>query len=258
VSPSDLPPLDCHAHIAPDVTAPQIRALNGAIIFAMTRSPAEADAAARRNDTTILWGYGAHPGVPSAVAAATEDNIRRAVEQHVVIGEIGLDRKTALAPQLAALDLILDVCAEQPLLLSLHSTGRTSELLDALTRRPHPGAILHWFNGTRDDIERATALGCYFSVNAAMTDERLTCIPRDRLLPETDFPSSRRSTRARTPGDITYLEQRMSELLNQPVATIRELWYRNLATLINHTGVASRLPPTLHAHLTGFRSSTGE
>lgn len=252
MSPSDLPPLDCHAHIAPDVTDTQIRALNGAIIFAMTRSPAEARAAARRNDATILWGYGAHPGIPSAVAAVTKDNVRRAITQHAVIGEIGLDRKTALAPQLAALDLILDTCAGQPLLLSLHSTGRTTELLDALTRQPHPGAILHWFNGTRDDIERATTLGCYFSVNAAMTDERLTCIPQDRLLPETDFPSSRRATRARTPGDITYLEQRMSTLLNQPTPNIRELWYRNLATLTNHTAVTSRLPPTLRELLKGF------
>ena len=252
MSPSDLPLLDCHAHIAPDATDPQIRALNGAIIFAMTRSPAEAGAAARRNDTTILWGYGAHPGIPSAVAAVTEDNLRHAVKQHIVIGEIGLDRKTALAPQLAALDLILDICADQPLLLSLHSTGRTTELLDALTRQPHPGAILHWFNGTRDDIKRATTLGCYFSVNPAMTDERLTWIPHDRLLPETDFPSSRRTTRARTPGDVTYLEQRMSTLLNQPAPAIRELWYRNLATLTNHIKVTPRLPPTLRDLLNGF------
>lgn len=252
MSPSDLPPLDCHAHIAPDVTKSQIRALNGAIIFAMTRSPAEAGAAARRSDTTILWGYGAHPGVPAAVAAVTEDSIRHATGQHVLIGEIGLDRKTALAPQLAALDLIFDTCAEQPLLLSLHSTGRTSELLDALARRPQTGAILHWFNGTRDEIERAAAMGCFFSVNAAMTDERLTWIPRDRLLPETDFPSSRRTIRARTPGDITFLEERMSALLNQSAPNIRELWYRNLATLTNHAGVTSRLPPALHELLSGF------
>src|SRR5438105_11838523 len=72
MSPSDLPPLDCHAHIAPDVTKSQIGALKGAIIFAMTRSPAEAGAAARRSDATILWAFGAHPGVPAAVAAVTE------------------------------------------------------------------------------------------------------------------------------------------------------------------------------------------
>ena len=35
----------------------------------MTRSPAEARFAARRSDPTILWGYGAHPGVASAVTA---------------------------------------------------------------------------------------------------------------------------------------------------------------------------------------------
>jgi TatD DNase family protein len=245
VSPSDLPPLDCHAHIAPDVTAPQIAALNGAIIFAMTRNPAEAGFAARRSDATILWGYGAHPGVASAVSAVTEESMRRAAAQHVVIGEIGLDRKTALAPQRAALDLILDVCTNQPLLLSLHSTGRTSELLDALTRRPHAGAILHWFNGTREQIDHAAALGCYFSVNAAMSDERLGRIPRDRLLPETDFPSSRRMTCARLPGDITFLEQRMSALLDQPAPAVRTMWYRNLATLTQRTGVAPRLPAAL-------------
>jgi TatD DNase family protein len=85
-----------------------------------------------------------------------------------------------------------------------------------------------------------------------MTDERLAWIPRDRLLPETDFPSSRRTMRARTPGDITFLEERMSTLLNQPTPTIRELWYRNLATLTNHSGVTSRLPAALHELLRGF------
>lgn len=250
MSPSDLPPLDCHAHIAPDVTNAQIAALNGAIIFAMTRSPAEADFAARRSDATIVWGYGAHPGVASAVTAVTEENVRRAVAQHAVIGEIGLDRKTALAPQRVALDLILNACAGQPLLLSLHSTGRTSELLDALTRRPHAGAILHWFNGTREQIDHAAGLGCYFSVNAAMNDEQLSGIPHDRLLPETDFPSSRRTTRAQMPGDITFLEQRMSALLDQPTPAVRAMWYHNLATLTQRTGVTPRLPTALRRLLT--------
>src|SRR6185312_4122027 len=55
-----FPRLDCHAHIAPDVTPAQIAALEGAFIFAMTRSPAEARFAARRHDGTVVWGYGAH------------------------------------------------------------------------------------------------------------------------------------------------------------------------------------------------------
>ncbi|MFD0687993.1 hypothetical protein [Actinomadura fibrosa] len=66
---SDLPPLDCHAHIAPEVTDPQVNALDGAMIFAMTRSPAEAAVAELRSDATIAWGYGAHPGLPAALAS---------------------------------------------------------------------------------------------------------------------------------------------------------------------------------------------
>ncbi|MFD0687992.1 TatD family hydrolase [Actinomadura fibrosa] len=150
---------------------------------------------------------------------------------------------------MAALDTILSECANQPLLLSLHSTGRTGEIVDALTHRPHAGAILHWFNGTRDQIQRAADLGCYFSVNAAMTDERLTWIPTDRLLPATDFPGSRRTIRARKSGDITYLEQRMSTLLSRPTSAVRELWYRNLAALTKLTGTTPRLSTGLRAVL---------
>jgi TatD DNase family protein len=114
----------------------------------MTRTPAEARYAANRDDPTLLWGYGVHPAVSGAAAAVTEDGIRSALVRHLVIGEIGLDRKSALGPQADALDLILRVCADQPVLLSLHSTGRTNHVLDVLARHPHAGAILHWFNGT--------------------------------------------------------------------------------------------------------------
>src|SRR5262245_42343908 len=107
----------------------------------MTRSPAEAAAAARRNDTTILWGYGAHPGLKTSVEQITRDKVQRAIDDHILVGEVGLDRGTALGPQQAAFDTILDACADQPVLLSIHSTGRTAEVVAALARRPHPGAI---------------------------------------------------------------------------------------------------------------------
>jgi len=246
VSPSpNLPRLDCHAHIAPDVTATQVAALDGAIVFAMTRSPAEATAAARRRDETIVWGYGAHPGLKTSVAQVTTEQVRRATDDHVLIGEIGLDRGTALGSQEAAFDTILEACTNQPVVLSIHSTGRAREVLAALTRRPHPGAILHWFNGTAEQIRQAVELGCYFSVNAAMTDERISWIPRDRLLPETDFPSSRRSTRARIPGDINHLEQRLAALIGDPIHQIRSLWYRNLAQLVRAARVEARLPRSI-------------
>jgi TatD DNase family protein len=246
VSPSpSLPRLDCHAHIAPDVTIPQVAALNGAIIFAMTRSPGEAAVAVRRSDETILWGYGAHPRLGTATAQVTADRIRYAIANHLIIGEIGLDRGSALPPQQAAFDTILKTCTDHPVLLSIHSTGRTSEVITALAQHPHPGAILHWFNGTQQEIHQAAELGCYFSVNAAMSDERIGWIPRERLLPETDFPSSRRSTRAKLPADIDHLEERMVRLTGETPGQIRLMWYRNLRRLTRAARVESRLPDTI-------------
>lgn len=241
----DLPRLDCHAHVAPDVTAAQVSALNGAIVFAMTRTRTEARAAARRNDNTIVWGFGAHPGVKGSLEGITTDEVRSATTRHVIIGEVGLDRSSALAPQLSALKAILEACDQQPVLISMHSTGRTAELIAALERQPHPGAILHWFNGTRAEVERATELGCFFSVNAAMSDEHLAQIPLDRLLPETDFPSSRRSTRAKLPGDIDYLESRIVSLHGIAMAELRRTWFRNLSEVLHRSGAEERMPAGL-------------
>ncbi len=107
------------------------------------------------------------------------------------------------------------------MLLSLHSTGRTGQLLDILRENPHPGAVLHWFNGTPNEISEAIALGCYFSVNNAMSDDRLTQIPTDKMLPETDFPASRKITLASKPGDTRALEQRLAHRDGIPETVVR-------------------------------------
>jgi TatD DNase family protein len=237
-----LPPLDCHAHIAPDVTRSQIAGLNGALVFAMTRTPGEARVAARRSDPTLAWGFGVHPGLPASISALNETVLVAAVEQHVVMGEIGLDRRGPSGPQREALEAILDACHGQPVLLSLHSTGRTRHLLEVLREKPHPGAVLHWFNGSSDEISEAIALGCYFSVNNAMSDERLAQIPPDRMLPETDFPASRKATLASKPGDTRALEKRLAQRDGVSGSAVRHGFYRNLAGLTAAAGVRPRLP----------------
>ena len=50
-----LPALDCHAHIAPDLTTQQPSSLGQAHAFAMTRSLAEATAVAQRDDKSLTW-----------------------------------------------------------------------------------------------------------------------------------------------------------------------------------------------------------
>lgn len=210
-------------------------------MFAMTRTPHEARAASQRADATLAWGFGAHPGLPDALAAVTPQALAIAISHHAVIGEVGLDHRGPAGPQRHALEAVLDACDGNPLLISLHSTGRTRQLLDVLRQRPHPGTILHWFNGSPDEIAEAAELGCFFSVNQAMSDERLASVPEGRTLPETDFPSARGATQATRPGDTTALEKRLAASNGVTTTSVRLEWYRNLARLADHAGALPRL-----------------
>jgi TatD DNase family protein len=86
-------------------------------------------------------------------------------------------------------------------------------------------------------------------VNNAMSDTLLAHIPRNRMLPETDFPSSRRRTLASRPGDIRALEQRLASRDGSRTEIIRKAWYRNLRNLSDTAATTSRMPPTLQALL---------
>ncbi|ROR38182.1 TatD family hydrolase [Kitasatospora cineracea] len=240
--PDDLPSLDCHAHIAPDVTPAQINALAGAVVFAVTRTPAEAAFAGRRQDSTLVWGSGVHPGVAAALRDFQPQQFSSTLRTHCLIGEVGLDRRGDLQRQTQVLTEVLAAAKDEPVLLSLHSTGRTGPLIDLLTTNPHPGAILHWFLGSPEERQQALDLGAYFSVNAAMPDEALATIPLHRLLPETDFPASRRATGAKLPGVTTPLEERLARLHRTTTPAIRRRLWQNLRELTTRTQVLDRLP----------------
>jgi len=238
------PALDCHAHIAADVTQAQVRALGGAHIFAVTRSLAEADRVRRRRDTHLTWGLGVHPGVAAARAAWDPKQFAALLPNFALVGEIGLDQRAGDLPgQQAILRDILRQCAGQQVLLSIHSTGVTPAVTELLLEQPHPGAILHWFLGSNGDINAATEAGAYFSVNAGMSTASLAALPEDRVLPETDYPA--RQTKAKRPADVTAVERSISEVWGVTPEEARARFWRNLRTLASAAGVLDRLPDTL-------------
>lgn len=228
-----LPGLDCHAHIAPDVTRRQLATLGDAQIFAVTRSLSEARQVVDRDDPRLTWGIGVHPAVADARAEYDPGTFRQLLPQFALVGEVGLDRRGARREQVQILSDVLDACATRPVMISIHSTGRTREVIELVGRQPHPGVILHWFLGTPDEVTKAVSLGLYFSVNNAMSDEQLTAIPRDRILPETDFPS--RQVRARIPGETGPLEKRLARNWHVSDDESRyQLW-----TNLKHLAIAS-------------------
>lgn len=238
-----LPTLDCHAHIAPDVTHSQLATLGHTHIFAVTRSLSEAQQVAERRDPGLTWGIGVHPGVAAARESYSPEVFRQLLPWFALVGEVGLDRRGARAEQERILADILDACVDQPVLISIHSTGRTRDVIELVKRRPHPGVILHWFLGTPDELTQAVGLGAYFSVNNAMGEELLAAIPHDRVLPETDFPA--RQVRARIPGETRSLEKRLASAWQVSDEESRYQLWANLKHLTITSGAIETVSDSL-------------
>jgi TatD DNase family protein len=246
---SELPPLDAHAHIAADVTAAQVRELEPAVVFAMTRSVKEAlytlrPGAASSDD--LVWGLGSHPGVEQTVSRFDGDAFEQAVSRFALVGEVGLDRRGDSDAQTAMFRRVLQATSGQPVLLSVHSTGRCSAVLDEVERAPNAGVLLHWFNGSAAEIERAVDIGCFFAVNAAMSRTSLAQIPLNRVLTETDFPASRAKTGASRPGDVARIEAVLAE--QHGVKVRRQVW-KNLAEVCRRSGASERMPLAIRGRL---------
>lgn len=241
---SGPPPLDCHAHIAPDVTAAQVRALGGAHVFAVTRSLAEAEQTLGRPHTNFTWGLGLHPGVPAAREAWDPKRFRRLLPHFALVGEVGLDLRAGdMARQQTILRDVLRLCSDEPVLISMHSAGATASVTQLLAEQPHPGVILHWFLGSRDEIATAARIGAYFSVNRGMPRAALEALPADRVLPETDFPA--RQTRAKRPADTAPAEKALADAWGIDLDEVRLRCWRNLRGLATKAHALDRLPDAL-------------
>jgi TatD DNase family protein len=249
-----LPALDCHAHLAPDVTAAQLRTLGDTVIFAVTRSLAEAEAVAGRQgrDPQLLWGCGVHPGVRAALDGFDRARFERLADRFALVGEVGMDARGSRQQrdrQRQVLADLLEVVADRPLLLSIHSSGCPDQVVDLLAARPPRGPILHWFTGDPTTVQRTVGAGCFFSVNQAMADAQLAALPADRVLPETDFPAARRRGRPAHPGDVAGLERRLAGLWETDVTAVRLRLWRNLRQLVLQAGALDRLPDPIADHL---------
>lgn len=239
-----LPPVDLHTHIAPDVTPAQLAQLAPSVVFAVTRSLEEAALVRHRTDPGVIWGCGAHPGVASALDGFDEDRFVRLLEHFAFVGEVGLDARGSLERQRRVLDGILAACSRTPVIVSLHSSGRAEEVVEMLEKHAIRGPVLHWFTGAADLVDRAAQVGAFFSVNSSAKRDLLATLPPERVLTETDFPSTKR-TGSLLPGDVNKVEDALSALWGIEHEAVRRRIWRNLRDLVAASGTLNRLPTAM-------------
>lgn len=207
----------CHLDLYPDHSQ-LIRESNseGIATLAVTTTP---KAFARNVEMAagfpaIHVGLGLHPQLV-AERSGELPLLEKLLCQTQFVGEVGLDASprfyASFQEQQRVFERVLRACSEQGnKILSIHSVRTVSTVLLALeahlkSRTCVP--VLHWFTGTKSEAARAVDLGCYFSVNAEMIQEKkmlsvLRSLPADRLLTETDGPFVKFGYRPIRPGDI--------------------------------------------------------
>jgi TatD DNase family protein len=205
----------CHLDLYPDPTAAAAACRDqGHHVLSVTTTPRawRGTVALAKGAPRVRTALGLHPQI------AHERHGELALFEALLpetryVGEVGLDGSPELRShqevQRRCFDRILAACAlGGGRVLTVHSRRATDAVLDALERRPGAGTmILHWFTGSRRELERAIGLGCWFSVGPAMVRsargrEVLAAMPPDRVLTETDGPFATGQKGPLGPGEV--------------------------------------------------------
>lgn len=158
------------------------------------------------------------------------------------VGEIGLDGASEFRRhwpvQLSVFDHVLASCASAGgRILSLHSRRASRAVLDRLEVNRAAGIpVLHWFSGSRADLDRAIRLGCWFSVGPAMLrSERgrllAALMPRERVLTESDGPFAQIDGKPVMPWEVGEALRILAELWSLSPGEAQDAIYSNLRNL---------------------------
>jgi TatD DNase family protein len=164
------------------------------------------------------------------------------LEQTRFVGEIGLDYVTNdrgnRVAQMEVFSSIVERCATYgDKVLSIHSRRSATDVISVVGNR-YPGrVILHWFSGSRRELERAIDCGFYFSVGPAMMKSKngvglLSAMPKERVLTETDGPFVQVDERPARPGDVATVVDAISSLWKVTLAEAKATVSLNFDSLL--------------------------
>jgi TatD DNase family protein len=141
--------------------------------------------------------FGVHPWNAPKYAHRLEE-LRKAVEQSPMLGEIGLDYyfvkdASEYPAQRRVFEFFLAAAKKQGKIVTLHTKGAEETVLELLERYDIPLAIVHWYSGPLDILRELAARGVYFTVGVeVLYSEHIQTIAREiplgQLLTETDNP----------------------------------------------------------------------
>jgi TatD DNase family protein len=235
----------CHVDLYPDPEAVVIQVRERDVdVLAVTTTPRawEGTRILVSKAPRIKVALGLHPELVAERHVEVE-LLCSAIAEAKYLGEIGLDgsppHRHSLDLQTRVFNRILQVCATHGgRIMTVHSRGASSLVLDALESHPKSGtAVLHWFSGTRRELNRAIALGCWFSVGPVMLRgakgrSLVAEMPHERVLTETDGPFAQTGTCPLMPWDVNQATVHLSQLWNISIPDTNVIVENNFKKLL--------------------------
>ncbi|VVE57373.1 Qat anti-phage system TatD family nuclease QatD [Pandoraea anhela] len=237
--------LHCHLDLYPDALKllPEVARRNR-FTLVVTTSPRAWLATSRvfAGQDNVKVALGLHPEIAER-KSSERDLLVSNVARAPFIGEVGLDGsprfRSSLRLQREIFDSVIAECERHGgRVVSVHSRGAVTEVLDILEKRPTAGkVILHWFSGTARELQRAIDLGCWFSVGPAMLvgakgRDLLSRMPVERVLPETDGPFATIDKRSLMPWQAVDIVPVLVQLWGKSPAAVDAQLTTNLSELL--------------------------
>jgi TatD DNase family protein len=237
--------MHCHIDLYPDYEdVAQEAAAQNIFVLAVTTTPKAWRGTKDRLNrfTNVHVALGLHPEL-AHVRADEITLFRGLLDESEFVGEVGLDGSPRFRQyariQLKVFRAVLDACQRKGgRVLTIHSRRAAETVLECLKEHEHFGlAILHWFTGTKHELEVANRLGCWFSVGPAMLKsssglQRAALMPRERILLETDGPFGKVNDVSLRPAEVCDAIDSLAvlwsvsrpEVTDQLEGNQRELW----------------------------------
>jgi len=232
----------CHLDLYPNPNeVAQTCEEKGLYVLSVTTTPSAWRGTVALERGRIQTALGLHPQLAHERSAEL-DLFDQLLADTRYVGEIGLDGASEFersrSEQAKVFDHILAACTSVGgRVLSIHSRRAARPVLERLAAHPRAGTpILHWFSGTKSELDEADRLGCWFSVGPPMvrgtkSRELVSRLPRERVLTESDGPFARIEGRPIYPWDADLAVRALADLWTCDEVEVRGLLEENLRAL---------------------------
>jgi TatD DNase family protein len=151
-----------------------------------------------KRSTLVLPFIGIHPEKANDDLNSMTELIRKNSDKISGIGEIGLDKtyvsdEAGFSRQILVFKEMLSLAEKLDKPVSIHSRKTLDEIFSILPSYSMKGVLLHWFSGSKKQLQKAMELGCFVSYGPAMVYSQdkqvlLELTDLDKILLETDGP----------------------------------------------------------------------